>query len=116
MRSKKFLIGLLTAGAALSTASAVTGCAGEASYVVETESAPPPPREEVVVYRPGHVWVHGHWNRYGRNDWRWRSGYYERERPNMVYTRGHWDRRGRSYVWIEGEWRPRASVTVRGRL
>ena len=115
MRSKKFLIGLLTAGAALSTAAAVSGCAGEASYVIRAESAPPPPRAEVVVHRPGYVWIEGHWERRGGH-WLWRDGYYARERPNHVYVRGRWERRGPSYVWIEGEWRPRASVTVRGRL
>jgi YXWGXW repeat-containing protein len=112
MRSEKLLACLLTAGAALSAAPVLTGCAGEA-YVVADE--PPAPQYETVVYRPGFVWVEGHWYRRG-HDWRWRSGYYERERPNMVYVHGRWDRRGRSYVWVDGGWRQRASVTVHGRL
>jgi len=116
MRAQKLLIGLLTAGAALSAVPVLGGCTGHASYVVETETtAPPPPREEYVVYRPGHVWVQGHWVRDGRH-YRWRSGYYERERPNMVYVHGRWDRRGHRYVWVDGGWRPRASVTIQGRL
>jgi hypothetical protein len=115
MRANKLLSAFLAAGAALSVAPALSGCAGEARYVVETETVPPPPREERVVYRPGYVWVEGRWVQDGRH-WRWESGYYVRERPNMVYVRGRWERRGRSYVWIEGNWRPRASITVRGSL
>ena len=113
MRSKKLLVWLLAAGAALSAAPALGGCAGEATYVVET--APPPPRAERVEYRTGYVWIEGRWMRRGDGGWHWNRGYYVRERPNQVYYRGRWDRRGRTYVWVEGEWRPRASVTVRGR-
>jgi hypothetical protein len=47
--------------------------------------------------------------------WRWRPGYYERERPDHVYVHGRWERRGTSYVWIEGRWRGRADVTIRDR-
>jgi hypothetical protein len=88
------------------------GCTGSASYVVET--SPPPPRAEVVVYRPGHVWVHGHWVRDG-SYWQWRDGYHVRERPNYVYAQPRWERRGRGYVYIQGEWRPRGKVVVRRR-
>ena len=99
-RLTKIIAGLIFVGA----------CAGEASYVVET--SPPPPRHEVVVYRPGHVWVQGHWIRDGRH-WQWREGYYVRERPNYVYVQPRWERRNRGYVYIQGEWRPRGRVHVR---
>jgi hypothetical protein len=112
MRSRNLLVWLLSAGAALSAAPLAGGCAGEA-YIVET--APPAPRYETVGYRSGHVWVQGHWARRGSH-WRWHDGYYVRERPDHVYVHGRWDRRGRSYVWVDGGWRPRASVTIRGRL
>ena len=95
--------------APLLVAGALTGCAGEA-YVVE--SGPPAPRYETVVYRPGHVWVQGHWVREGRN-WYWRDGYYVRERPNYVYVQPRWERRGRGYVYVRGDWRPRGRVYVR---
>jgi hypothetical protein len=101
---------LIVAGAAL-TAPVMTGCyaTGEATVVDE---GPPPLREEVVVARPGFIWVHGHWTRPGGH-WVWRGGYYERERPNQVYVEGRWERRGRGHVWVEGGWRARANVTVR---
>ena len=115
MRSEKLLACLLAIGAALPAAPALTGCAGEI-YVVET--APPPPRAETVVYRRGYIWVQGHWERRGDGGWRWRPGYYVRERPDMVYVSGHWERRGNAWVWIEGGWRrrPGATITVEGRL
>jgi hypothetical protein len=115
MRLQKLLIGILTAGTALSAVPVLTGCSGQASYVVETDVVPPPPRHEVRVYRPGYIWVEGRWVR-DRGDWRWRPGYYERERSGHVYVPGRWERRGRSYIYVEGDWRPRASVTVRGRI
>jgi hypothetical protein len=108
MKSK--LISLLLAGA---TALGVgAGCAGEARYVVSDYDAPPPPREEVVAYRPGYVWIHGTWNRYG-DHWAWHDGYYARERPGYVYQDGFWRRDGRNYVSVRGQWRPRGSVVIR---
>jgi hypothetical protein len=107
---RDMLAALLVAGAAL-TAPAMTGCyASGGAYMVEDE--PPPVREEVVVSRPGFVWIHGHWDRPGGH-WLWRGGYYERERPNQVYVEGRWERRGRGHVWVGGGWRARANVVVR---
>ena len=102
---------LLVAGAAM-TAPAMAGCYATESAYVATDEAPPPVREEVVVSRPGYVWVHGRWTR-PHNHWVWRGGTYERERPNQIYVEGRWERRGRSHVWVDGGWRARASVTVR---
>jgi hypothetical protein len=114
MRSRKLLSALLAACAALSVAPVLSGCAARVGYTVEAETEPPPPRPERVVYRPGYVWVQGHWVRSGGH-WLWRSGHYERERAGMVYEHGRWERRGRSHVWVEGTWRPRASVRIEGR-
>ncbi len=82
-------------------------CAGTASYTVE---APPPRnRVEVVVERPGFVWVDGHWAQPdGR--WVWRSGYYERERPGHVFVRGRYERRGHQHVYVNGQWREHGMV------
>jgi hypothetical protein len=87
------------------------GCAGEAYVVTE---APPAARVESVSYRPGYVWVSGHYVRDGRH-WRWNNGYYIRDRPNYVYTQPRWERRGRGYVYVEGSWRPRGRVYVERR-
>jgi len=80
----------------------LVGCTGEGTLVVE--DAPPAPREEVVVTRPGFVFVHGHWNREGGR-WVWVGGRYERERVGKTFIQGHWERRGHQHVWIEGGWR-----------
>jgi len=87
----------------------IPACAGEAAYVAEPR--PPPPRSEVVAYRPGQVWVQGHWVRGGAG-WYWRDGYYVRERPRYVFVQPRWERHGRGYVYIEGAWRPRGRVSV----
>jgi hypothetical protein len=85
----------------------LAGCAGGAAYVVDT--SPPAPRSEVVVYRPGHVWVNGYWSRQGSH-WHWNDGHYIRERPGYVYRQPRWENRGRGYVYVQGEWRPRGRV------
>jgi hypothetical protein len=108
---RKMLAALVVAGSAVAALPAMSGCyASGGAFVVE--DAPPPVREEVVVARPGYVWIHGRWTRPGRA-WVWRSGYYERERPDQVYVEGRWERRGRGHVWVDGGWRARAHVTVR---
>ena len=105
------LTALLVAAAGLSAVPAMTGCyASEGGYIVE--EGPPPSRDEVVVARPGFLWVHGHWTHPGRS-WVWRGGYYERERPNQIYVEGRWERRGRGHVWVDGGWRARAGVSIR---
>ncbi|HEY4243040.1 MAG TPA: hypothetical protein VGM88_24670 [Kofleriaceae bacterium] len=90
MRLSHLLLGL----------SLAAGCAG----TVSVESDPPPPREEVVVARPGYVFVHGHWDRNG-GAWAWRGGHYERERVGSIWIDGTWERRGSRRVWVEGHWR-----------
>jgi hypothetical protein len=109
-RLSSLLASAVLAGATLAALPLATGCAGEGSYVVEDDV--PPPQDEVVVARPGFIWVHGHWNRDGGR-WAWRGGYYERERPNQVYAEGRWERRGRGHVWVDGGWHARGGVVVR---
>lgn len=108
-RLRKLLAPALALGAAFAVVPTVTSCAGEGAYVVA--SSPPPPYYERYAYRPGYVWVHGHWLR-DRGDWRWRRGYYVRERPGYVYRQPRWERRGGGYVYVRGEWRPRSRVQV----
>ncbi len=115
MRLRKFLAPLFGLTTALAALPAV-GCYGTATvhtsgYYVEDI---PPPREEVVVYRPGYLWVHGRWVSNG-DRWAWRGGYYERERPNYIYAQGYWERRGRNHVWVDGGWRANGRVVLRDR-
>jgi hypothetical protein len=87
------------------TAPALTGCYAETGGYVE-EDAPPAPREEVVVSRPGYVWIHGHWH-HDRGHYVWRGGYYERERPGYSYVEGRWEKHGKKHVYVEGRWEHR---------
>ena len=108
---RKMLAALVVAGAAVAALPAMSGCyASGGAYIVE--DVPPTAREEVVVSRPGFIWIHGRWTHPERT-WVWRGGYYERERPNQVYVEGRWERRGRGHVWVDGGWRARAGVSVR---
>lgn len=86
-----------------------SACATEGYIVADS---PPAARAETVSYRPGYVFVHGHWNR-DHGQWRWREGSYQRDRPNFVYIEGRWQRNGRGHVWVEGGWRRRDGVVVR---
>lgn len=88
---RKLLAILLFAGA----------CTGSA-YIVD--DGPPVARAEVTTYRPGYVWVHGHWTNTGRR-WVWQNGYYARERQGYVYVEGGWHRRGNRHVYRDGVWR-----------
>jgi hypothetical protein len=92
-------------GTAVLAAPSLTGCYAETSGYVE-EEAPPAPREEVVVARPGYVWIHGH-HHYSNGRYEWRGGYYERERPGYSYVEGRWEKHGKKHVWIEGRWEHR---------
>lgn len=103
---------------AVSTLAAVplSGCAGTgtATLVVREES-PPPSRVERVEYRPGYVFIQGHWTRYAGRQWAWQPGHYERERPGYVYIEGRWRSDRGGHVWVDGEWRQRGGVVIRDR-
>lgn len=103
---------LLIGVALIAPAAALGGCYAETS-AYEVDAAPPAAREEVVVNRPGYIWVHGRWARTADHHWAWRGGYYERNRPGYAYTEGRWERRGQAHVWVDGGWRARATVTER---
>ena len=98
---------------AAACAMAQVGCYGDAYYSTSggyvAYDDPPPVREEVVTYRPGYVFVRGHWWR-DRDRWAWRSGYYTRERPGYVWYDGRWERHGRRHIWREGGWRERGII------
>jgi len=71
-------------------------------WVVDVE--PPPPRPVVVAPRPGYVWIEGNWEWDGH--WRWRDGYWERERAGHVWIGGRWVRSGNHWNWHAGRWQP----------
>ena len=110
MRLKNFASALLAAAACVSTLPAL-GCYATTDAYIADES-PPPPQDEYVVYRPGFVFIHGHW-RHDGGRWAWHRGYYERERPGYVYVEGRWERHGNHHVWVNGSWRSRGGVVVR---
>jgi hypothetical protein len=108
--SRRLMISLALA---LATAAApMLGCYAETTASA-VEDAPPAPREELVVARPGFLWIHGRWARSPTHHWVWRGGYYERERPGYAYREGRWERRGQTHVWVDGGWRATGSVVVR---
>jgi len=72
---------LLMVVTALAIAMTSSACYSSGYYVdnayVEVDRAPPPPRAEVIPYRPGpgHVWVPGYWYWTGSR-YIWHAGYW----------------------------------------
>ena len=83
--------------------------------MVVRDDAPPAARTERVEYRPGHVYVQGHWQRDRGHRWTWNPGHYERERPGYVYIEGRWRNDRDGHHWVDGEWRRREGVVIRER-
>ena len=107
---RNILTAVLVSGAALSAVPVMTGCAAERSYGYVADE-PPPPREEIVSYRPGFVWIHGRWT-HPSDRWVWQEGRYEADRPNQVYVEGRWERRGNGHVWVDGGWHARSGFVA----
>lgn len=87
----------LSAGAALYTPPA------EARTFVSVRIAPPAPRYERVVVRPGYIWAPGYWRWNGRR-YVWAQGRYMGARPGWAWRPGHWVRRGGGWFYREGHW------------
>ena len=102
------LIGLLCLGTA--GGFAYSPPAQARTYVdVGVEIAPPAPRYEAVVVRPGYAWTPGYWrwnNENRRHDWV--GGVYVAERPGYRWEPHRWDH-GRDGRWHfqEGRWNRR---------
>jgi hypothetical protein len=106
MRALPFLLAAATAVAAFAA------CNGD--YYTSSTFAytqPPPPRDELVSYRPGYVYVHGHWLR-EPGGWRFEPGYYMPEKPGLMWVDGHWAQQNGQYVWIDGGWYRRGATTI----
>jgi len=100
--SRRFLTFVFAAGA-LAGVTLTTGCVLHGRTAVVVDAEPPPPRYVEVDFRPGYIWIDGHWA-YRGSQWIWMDGYYERERPGHVYVHGSWSRRGGRWHWVEPRW------------
>ena len=92
------LIGLLCLGAAASA---------EARTFVDLDInvAPPAPRYERVVVRPGYVWTPGYWRWDGHGHHVWVGGIYVRERPGHHWVPAHWVQGPRGgWHFVGGHW------------
>jgi hypothetical protein len=84
-------------------ASAVPGLSVARGYI-EIDTAPPPPREEVIPEaRVGYVWAPGYW------EWRhhnhvWVHGHYIRERHGHHWVAAGWNHEGERYRFEVGHW------------
>ena len=65
--------------------------------------APPPPRVERIVVRPGYAWVPGYW-RWNGARYDWRVGYWSPARPGHRYVPARWVRSGPAWRFHVGYW------------
>ncbi|MCE5233913.1 MAG: hypothetical protein ABFC67_15180 [Mizugakiibacter sp.] len=81
------------------------GAAARTYVDVRINVAPPPPRVERVIVRPGYVWVPGYWRwddhvrRHVRVD-----GYYVHARPGYRYVPARWVHEGPAWRFHAGYW------------
>lgn len=75
----------------------------EARTFISVRVAPPPPRHERMVVRPGYAWAPGYWRWNGRR-YVWASGRYMTSRPGLIWHPGHWAHRGGGWAYREGFW------------
>ncbi|MDY4295045.1 MULTISPECIES: hypothetical protein [unclassified Xanthomonas] len=102
MFARRLLLATLLGGA---LAGAMAAAPAQAREVVElsVRAAPPPPRVERVVVRPGYVWMPGYWQWNGRHHV-WVAGRYVVERPGYVYVGPRWEHYGPAYRFHAGYW------------
>ena len=65
--------------------------------------APPPPRYERVVVRPGYVWAPGYWRVRGHRHV-WVAGHYVPARRGYVYRPARWYRHGPAWRLRTAGW------------
>lgn len=90
-------------GTGLAGAAMASPAQARAVVEVSVRSAPPPPRVERVVVRPGYVWSPGYWHWNGRRHV-WVGGRYVLARPGYVYVGPRWEHRGPGYRFHRGYW------------
>lgn len=74
--------------------------------VVSVRLAPPPPRHERVVVRPGFVWIPGYWRWHGGRH-AWIAGYSAPARAGYVHRPARWRRQGPAWRFHHGYWQRR---------
>ena len=83
------------------------------SVGVAIRTAPPAPREEIIIARPSprHVWIPGCWH-WQNNRHVWIAGRWELPpRERVVYVPPRWDHRDDGYVFIDGRWQDADNAT-----
>ncbi|WMW79346.1 YXWGXW repeat-containing protein [Undibacterium cyanobacteriorum] len=75
---------------------------------VQTETAPPPPMQEVITVAPapGYLWVNGFWYWEGGRHV-WRAGYWAPPRVGFTWFPHRWERVGVHWHFRPGHWRHR---------
>jgi len=101
MNTRNVLAALLLAAAATS---GVAPAAQAHGYVaLSVGMAPPPPRYERVLVRPGYVWAPGGW-RWRHARYVWTRGRWIVARPGWRYVPARWAPHGPRWVFRAGYW------------
>lgn len=97
------LIGLICLGTA---GTVYTAPVQARTYVdLDINVAPPAPRYERVVVRPGYVWAPGYWRWDGHGHHVWIRGGYVRERMGHHWVNAHWQQGPRGgWHFVPGHW------------
>jgi len=95
-------------GAALALLLGITGATPAFARAVEwsVAIAPPLPRAERVVVRPGYAWVGGYWRWTGVRHV-WVGGYWTHARPGYRHAAARWVHAGPAWRFHGGYWRHR---------
>ena len=73
---------------------------------VDINTAPPPPRVEVIpAQRPGYLWAPGYW-RWEGNRHIWVGGRWMEARRGYHYVGEHWELRNGRHHFEPGRWEP----------
>ena len=96
----------LTGLLGLGIGTAIYAPPSEARTFVSVRIAPPAPRHESVVVRPGYEWAPGYWRWSGRR-YVWANGYYVHVRPGQRWHSSHWERHENRWHYREGYWHRR---------
>lgn len=83
------------------------------SIGVAIRTAPPPPRNEIVVVRPSlrHVWIPGCWI-WKKDRHVWIAGRWDLPpREHAIYVPPRWDHRDDGYIFVDGRWQDADNAT-----